>query len=137
VVQSKTSAAIVRTGPAFINAAGSITNIAIGEFRCVSLIRSLAGSYRSKHYHQTDEHVLYVSEGRMLYWERELDGEYGPPIEVHQGEAVRTGPLVVHQTYFPVNTLLISMSRNPRDSKSHEADVVRVEEPWQTALIAE
>jgi mannose-6-phosphate isomerase-like protein (cupin superfamily) len=119
-----------------VNAAGSITNIAIGDFRTVSIIRSLAGQYRSRHYHLTDEHVLYVQEGRMLYWERELDGEYGEPIEVNVGEAIRTGPLVVHQTYFPVNTTLLSMAKNPRDSKSHEADVVRVEEPWQTALIA-
>ncbi len=136
-MQSSTSAAIVRPGPAFVNQAGSISNIAIGEFRCVSIIRSHAGAYRSKHYHRTDEHVLYVSEGRMLYWERELDGEYGEPIEVHQGEAVRTGPLVVHQTFFPVPTVLISMSRNPRDSKSHEADVVRVEEEWQVAIVGE
>ena len=136
MVQSKTSAAVVRPGPAFVNSAGSITNIAIGEFSTVSIIRSNAGSYRSRHYHLTDEHVLYVLEGRMLYWERDLDSEYGEPVEVNQGEAIRTGPLVVHQTYFPVPTALLSMSRKPRDSKSHEADVVRVEEPWQTALIA-
>lgn len=134
-MQSKTSAAVVRPGPAFVNASGSITNIAIGEFRTVSIIRSKAGSFRSKHYHATDEHVLYVQEGRMLYWERELDGEYGEPIDIGPGEAIRTGPLVVHQTYFPVATVLLSMSKNPRDSKSHEADVVRVEEPWQMALI--
>lgn len=135
MVTSSTRGVVIRPGPAFVNAAGSISNIAIGEFRCVSLIRSLAGSFRSKHYHATDSHVLYVLEGRMLYWERELDGEYGDPIEVGVGEAILTGPLVVHQTFFPVNTVLISMSKNPRDSKSHEADVVRVEEPWQTALI--
>lgn len=136
MVQSSTSASVVRPGPAFVNAAGSITNIAIGEFRTVSLIRSLAGSYRSRHYHATDEHVLFVLEGRMLYWERKLDGEYGDPIEIGVGEAIRTGPLVVHQTFFPVNTVLISMSKKARDHDSHEGDVVRVEEPWQVAMVA-
>lgn len=127
---------VVRPGPAFTNAAGSITNIAFGEFRCVSIIRSLAGSHRSRHYHRTDGHVLYVLEGKMLYWERDLDREYGEPKEVGPGESIYTGPLVVHQTLFPVNTVVLSMSHNPRDHESHESDVVRVEEPWQTALIA-
>lgn len=135
MVQSSTSAAIVRPSPAFINAAGSITNLAFGQFACVSLIRTFAGQYRSKHYHRADEHVLYVLEGRMLYWERELDGEYGDPIEVCQGEAIRTGPLVVHQTYFPVNTVLISCSKKARDHDTHESDVVRVEEDWQVAIV--
>ena len=122
---------VIKPGPAFVNAAGSITNIAIGEFRTITLIRSLAGTYRSKHYHRSDSHVLYVLEGSMLYWERELDCEYGPPVQVNQGEAIYTGPLVVHQTFFAINTVIISMSKKPRDHQSHEADVERVEEPWQ------
>jgi mannose-6-phosphate isomerase-like protein (cupin superfamily) len=128
-----TAALASRPPPPFLNDAGSITNIAFGDFACVGIIRSFAGSYRSKHYHQTDSHVLYVLEGEMLYWERELDGDYGPPIRVQQGEAIETGPLVVHQTYFPVNTVLISASKLQRDHQSHESDVVRVEEPWQEA----
>lgn len=131
MVESKVSGVIVRPSPSFVDARGSITNIAIGEFATVSLIRSLARTFRSKHYHATDAHVLYVLEGEMWYWERELDGAYGEPKKVQQGEAVFTGALVVHQTYFPVNTTLISMSKKPRDHESHEADVVRVEEPWQ------
>ncbi len=130
-MQSKRDGIVIRPGPAFVNAAGSITNLAIGEFRTVSLIRSLAGSYRSRHYHSSDSHVLYVLEGRMVYWERELDGEYGEPIVVEQGESVHTGPLMVHQTYFPVNTVLISAAKNSRDHESHENDLVRVEEEWQ------
>lgn len=116
----------------FVNAAGSITNIAFGEFRCVSIIRSRAGSHRSKHWHKTDSHLLYVLSGGMYYWERALDGEYGEPVYYGAGQSVETGPNVVHQTYFPLETVLISCSRNPRDHVSHESDVVRVEEPWQT-----
>lgn len=133
MVESKVSGVVVRPSPSFVDARGSITNIAIGEFQTCSLIRSLAGTYRSKHYHTTDAHVLYVLEGEMVYWERELDGSYGEPKRVQQGEAVFTGPLVVHQTFFPVNTTLISMSKKPRDHQSHEADVVRVEEEWMPA----
>jgi mannose-6-phosphate isomerase-like protein (cupin superfamily) len=117
----------------FVNDAGSITNIAFGKFECVSLILSNTGAWRSKHYHLTDSHVLYVLEGEMWYWERDLDGEYPlEPVVVKRGESVFTGPMVAHQTYFPKFTRLISCSAKPRDTQSHEADVVRVEEPWQT-----
>ena len=120
---------VVAPGDAFVNAAGSIRNIAIGEFRCVSIIRSNAGAWRSKHYHRTDSHVLYVVSGEMHYWERELDGEYEvEPIKVFPGESLFTPPLLVHKTFFPVATELISMSKNSRDHESHESDVVRVDE---------
>lgn len=66
----------------------------------------------------------------MWYFERALDGEYGPGIKVEQGQSIETGPLLVHQCWFPVNTVLISCSRNPRNHEAHEADVVRVEEEW-------
>lgn len=131
MVASKTSGVVIKPGPAFVNAAGSITNIAFGEFTCISLIHSIAGSYRSRHYHQSDSHVLYVMKGEMWYKERELDGEYPEEwTKVQQGESVFTPPLVVHQTFFPRDTTLISASKNRRDRESHEADVQRVEEPW-------
>jgi len=113
---------------AFVNDAGWIANIGFGEFRCVGLIFSKAGSWRSKHFHKTDAHVLYVLSGEMHYWERDLDGEYGPePVILKAGEQYYTGPLLVHKTFFPVDTVLISMSKNPRDHVSHETDVVRVD----------
>lgn len=131
MVESKVSGVIVRPSPSFVDARGSITNIAIGEFQTCSLIRSLAGTKRSKHWHTRDSHVLYVLEGEMEYFERELDGEYPKePIIVHQGEAIYTAPMVVHQTFFSVNTVLLSMSRLPRDHESHEKDINRSEEEW-------
>jgi quercetin dioxygenase-like cupin family protein len=137
-VQSKTSGVVIRPGPAFVNAAGSISNIAIGEFSTVSIIRSKAGSYRSRHYHSQDSHTLYVLSGEMYYFERELDGEYNSqPIVVREGESIYTGPLLAHQTYFPVATVLLSMSRLPRDHDSHESDVNRLEEEWQVILLPE
>lgn len=129
MVESRTSGVIIKPGPAFVNASGSITNIAIGEFRCVSLIHSVAGSWRSKHYHRTDSHVLYVMKGELWYFERELDGEYpDEPKKLHPGDSIFTPALVVHKTYFPKDTTLISMSKNVRDHESHEADLVRVDE---------
>ena len=138
MVASSTSGVVIRPTWSFVNEAGSITNIAFGEFTCVSLIHSLPGKFRSRHWHSTDSHVLYVVRGEMWYKERELDGEY--PSEwtrVYAGESVYTPPLVVHQTFFPRATDLISMSRNRRDHASHEADVNRVDEEWEIALVGE
>lgn len=130
MVESKTSGVVVRHSASFIDPRGSITNIAIGEFRCVSLIHSNAGAWRSKHYHRTDSHVLYVQFGEMHYWERELDGVYSDaPTIVRAGESIFTPALVVHKTFFPRATALVSMSKNPRDHASHEGDLVRVDEP--------
>lgn len=123
------SPAVIPPNEPFVNAAGKITNVAFGEFRCVSIIESVAGSERSKHFHLTDSHVLYVLDGVMHYWERLLDGDYpDKPTVVLAGEAIFTGPMLVHKTYFPVATVLISASKNARDHESHEADVVRVSE---------
>ncbi len=132
MVDSKTSGVVIKPGPAYVNEMGSITNIAFGEFTCVSWIHSMAGSFRSKHWHSTDSHVLYVVKGEMWIKERELDGEYPEEwTRVGPGESVFTPSLLVHQTYFPKATDIISASKNRRDHRSHEADVNRVEEPWE------
>jgi len=63
----------------------------------------------------------------MIYQERGIDDPvfmteeqtYGP------GEMVYTPPMRWHRTKFPVDTVLISMSKRPRDAASHEKDVVR------------
>ena len=133
MVDSKTSGVVIKPAPAFVNEMGSITNIAFGEFRCVSWIHSMAGSFRSRHWHTNDSHVLYVVKGEMWYKERELDGRY--PAEwtkVMPGESVYTPALVVHQSYFPRATDVISMSKRDRDHASHESDVNRVDEAWES-----
>lgn len=130
--ESRASGVVIKPAPAFVNEAGSITNIAFGEFACVSWLHSMPGSFRSRHWHTRDSHVLYVVKGEMWIKERELDGAYPKEwTKVYPGESVYTGPLVVHQTYFPKATDLISMSRLPRDHASHESDLNRVDEPWE------
>ena len=48
-------------------------------------------------------------------------------IIVEQGNMVFTPPLVEHCMKFPEDTLFLTLSRNPRDQKTYEADVVRVD----------
>ena len=46
-------------------------------------------------------------------------------IKVKKGNMVFTPPLVEHCMKFPEDTLFLTLSRNPRDQKTYEEDVVR------------
>lgn len=107
---------------------------AAAPIRGVSIIFSRARTTRSNHYHREDGHWLYVVSGMMHYWERPLDVASYPqaPTVVSAGEMVFTGPLLWHRTYFPDETVLLSLSLRPRDHASHEEDVVR--EPAQKPM---
>lgn len=95
--------------------------------RGAAIITSRARTTRSNHLHRTDGHWLYVVSGEMHYWERTVDEPRYPrdPMVLKPGEMVYTGPLIWHRTYFPEETMLLSLSLRPRDSVSHEQDVVR------------
>lgn len=95
--------------------------------RGVSIIKSRARTTRSNHYHRTDGHWLYVVSGVMHLWERSVDDKLYPrdPLIVRAGEMVYTGPQIWHRSYFPEETVLLSLSLLPRDHVSHESDVVR------------
>ncbi len=103
-----------------------------GEGACgVALITSRARTTRSNHYHLTDAHWLYVVSGEMHYFERAVGAkEYPPALVCKAGALVYTGPMLEHRTYFPIDTVLISISKNPRDAESHEDDVIRTERTY-------
>lgn len=119
-----------RVGERFENDAGWIQNLADGVTGTVSVIFSKAGSSRSHHYHREDSHDLWVLSGRMEYVERPV-GSAEPPGKrvIYPGEMVRTPPMIEHSTYFPVDTILISMSAKSRDHEHHEQDLVRLSSP--------
>jgi oxalate decarboxylase/phosphoglucose isomerase-like protein (cupin superfamily) len=118
--------------PPFTDERGSIQNLLTEPCGGVSIIHTKAGSYRSDHWHREDGHWLYVLSGLMHYSETPVVSEaspgsvdYPPYFAVAQGEMIFTGSRVWHKTWFPVDTVLISMSLRPRDHLSHESDVVR------------
>lgn len=116
--------------------AGPILNLYMADYgpvNGVAIIRSRAGSTRSRHLHLTDWHLLYVLSGEVHYYERTAGSKENPdPHVFREGEMFFTGPMVEHAVYFPVDTVLISISRNARDEARHEQDVVRVEFPLPT-----
>ena len=115
--------------PPFIDNRGTIQNLLLSPVNGVSIITSKAGSVRSNHFHIEDFHHLYVLSGSMEYYERNIneDGSHIKPIIIKAGEMVFTAPGKVHKTVFIEDTVLISLSKRPRDHESHEEDVVRIE----------
>lgn len=119
-----------KLGERFEDDRGYIENVLEQPCGGVSLIFSKAGTSRSHHFHRRDAHWLLVLEGEMQYVEQphgpKGSGDVPDRRVIKKGEMVFTPELVEHSTYFPVDTLLLSMSRFERTHASHEADVIRV-----------
>lgn len=114
-------------GERFEDERGWIQNLAASGW--VSIIQTKAGERRSSHWHRTDSHYLYVLSGEMSYFERPVGSADPPGWDSYKaGQMVFTGPNVEHWTYFPVDTVLVSVSQLHRTHDAHEQDVVRI--PW-------
>ena len=87
---------------------GSIQPLVDLMMKSAVMINSKAGSLRANHYHKTDWHYCYVISGQIEYFHRKLNSKKE------------------HCMKFPVETLFLTLSRNPRDQETYEADVVRV-----------
>ena len=112
----------------FEDARGKIQPLVDLMMRSAVLIESKKGSLRANHYHKTDWHYCYVLSGCIEYYHRTTGADIEPEcILVSQGEMVFTPPMVDHGMRFPEDTVFLTLSRNPRDQESYEADVVRIE----------
>ena len=112
----------------FVDQRGSIQPLVDLMMKSAVMIESKAGSLRANHYHKTDWHYCYVISGKIEYFHRKLNSSKKPElIIVEQGNMVFTPPLVEHCMKFPDDTLFLTLSRNPRDQSTYEADVVRVD----------
>ena len=94
----------------------------------LSMIFSKKGSVRSNHNHYTDWHYMYTIYGEYEYHYRPHGSEEKLRIETFkEGEMVFTPPMEDHACVFLKDTLLVVVSRNPRDQETYESDVVRIE----------
>jgi quercetin dioxygenase-like cupin family protein len=112
----------------FIDDRGSIQPIVDRMMQSAVLISSKPGALRANHYHRTDWHYCYVLEGCIEYFHRPHGSEDPPErVLVEKGSMVFTPPMVDHAMKFAQDTVFLTLSRNPRDHESYEADVVRIE----------
>ena len=119
---------IIKLEKPFIDKRGSIKPLLDTLMKSAILIESKAGSLRANHYHKTDWHYCYVISGQIQYVYRKT-GSFQEPktILVDKGEMIFTPPMIDHGMTFPVDTIFLALSRNPRDQESYESDVVRVD----------
>ena len=111
----------------FVDVRGSIQPLVDSLMKSAVMIESKAGSLRANHYHKTDWHYCYVIKGKIEYYYKKLNSNEKPQlIVVDKGQMIFTPPLVEHCMKFPVDTLFLTLSRNPRDQETYESDVVRV-----------
>jgi len=119
---------VVKLEKPFVDVRGNIQPLVDTMMKSVVMIHSKAGSLRANHYHKTDWHYCYVISGAIEYLHRPTGSEDEPEvILVKESEMVFTPPMIDHGMRFPVDTTFLTLSRNPRDQASYEADVVRVD----------
>jgi len=112
----------------FADARGAIQPLADLTMESASLITSAPGTVRANHYHKTDWHYCYLLSGAMDYYHRPHGSDEEPErVRVNAGDMVFTPPLVDHAMKFLEETSFLTLSRNPRDQESYEADVVRIQ----------
>jgi oxalate decarboxylase/phosphoglucose isomerase-like protein (cupin superfamily) len=91
----------------------------------VSIITRNPGSIGSNHYHHEDWHIMHILEGQCDYFFKDRDTGEIKYLCVRPGENIFTPPLELHSTYFPVKTVMVVSSKNPRDQETYEKDTVR------------
>lgn len=122
--------------PPYLSDAGAIQNL-VNVYRgtdehvgCVSVLWSKKGSVRARHLHREDAHRLYVLSGAVDYFERPEGSKETPtPVRYVENQMFFTPAGVEHAMRFVEDTVMVSISRRPRDEVSHESDVVRVDFP--------
>ena len=126
-MESWPSEPLVKLQNPFIDRRGSIQPLVDLMMQSAVMIESKAGSLRANHYHKTDWHYCYVISGQIQYFYKNVNSNKMPKmITVNEGNMVFTPPLVEHCMKFPEDTIFLTLSRNPRDQETYEADVVRV-----------
>lgn len=110
---------------------GEILSIVDEPVQNVSIITCNPGAIRSNHWHHKDFHFMYVLEGEIDYFYKDIDSGEIKYLKVREGDNIFTPDNELHATYFPVKTRLIVSSKFPRDQKTYEEDTVR--EPLVTA----
>lgn len=110
---------------------GGILSIVDQPVENVSIITCNPGSIRSNHYHHSDFHFMYVLEGEIDYFFKDVDTGEIEYLKVREGDNIFTPDNELHATYFPVKTRLIVSSKFPRDQETYEKDTVR--EPLVTS----
>jgi len=120
---------IINLGPSYKDARGSIDMILENQtINSVSIISSEPDTTRAKHWHRADSHYCLVTKGEIHYFEQPIDNPEKITMQVvKEGELFYTPPNVVHEMYFPIQTVFHCYSTLSRTSNDYEKDTTRVD----------
>ena len=119
---------IVELETPFIDERGAIYPIVDEKMESCVIITSKKGTVRANHYHKTDWHYCHVLNGEIEYHWRETGSDRPPhKIVIREGQCFFTPPMVDNAMVFSQDTTFLTLGRNPRDQKSYEADVERID----------
>lgn len=113
--------------PAFVDERGKITNVLDAPIKHVALITSKAGSIRANHYHPKQVQNDYLIKGRYEYLTKDLKKK-NAKVEsnmVEAGDLVFTPPNVVHAMKFLEDSIFLTLTTGPRDSKNYKAHTIK------------
>jgi oxalate decarboxylase/phosphoglucose isomerase-like protein (cupin superfamily) len=105
---------------------GGILSIVDEPVQNVSIITCTPGALRSNHYHHSDFHFMYVLEGEIDYFYKDVDTGEIQYLKVREGDNIFTPDNELHATYFPKTTVMVVSSKFSRDQETYEKDTVRV-----------
>ncbi len=113
----------------FIDERGTIQNlITTGGIESVAVITSKKDSVRSNHYHINGSgHYLYIVNGKVKYYERDLDGTNIKINIYNAGQMIFTPERKVHKVEFLEDSLLVSMAPRSNSPDNHDADTIPME----------
>jgi uncharacterized RmlC-like cupin family protein len=119
---------LVKIPQEFVDARGSIVNIADGILGDVAVIKSNSNSIRANHTHKEDWHLSYLVEGEIKYfWE---EGDKQNSIMIQPGQLFYTPPKVPHKMLFLKDSIFIAVAALSRTQENYENDTTRLDEKY-------
>lgn len=120
----------LKTFPCHVDYRGKIqmvvNNNPVG-FKSISIIETEPGGIRANHYHPNDEHLILITEGQILYYEREVGSFLKPAlIELNKGDTLYTSANKEHCMYSPCYSVFYCFSILGRDEATYEKETVRL-----------
>lgn len=115
----------------FVDDRGFISRIVDEEknkIHSVLYIIRKKGSRGADHYHKTDEHFVYVAEGRVKRSEKDVKNNSKiSSVILNPGDLVFTPAMVAHSDEFLEDSILIAITTKKRNQIDYEKDTVRVD----------
>lgn len=115
----------------FIDERGIIQNLLFANVGSIALITSKKGTKRSNHFHIQGSHFLYVINGSIKYFERNVypvNNSFDNKVNIYNtNQMFFTAPMKVHLCEFLEDTTMISMNIHARETDFDLEDTIKME----------